>query len=584
MKNEFKIKISYKILSIAISLLLLMGLVAYNSQYRISHIVDDVEELEHFIIPITNFVDQFSINALEQEVHLERILKLYEYEDLDYKLIKKEKLLFEQKSQQVDLDVHKAVLIAREALDSTKTDLEQIENMEPFLEKIEKEHQDFHDNGMELFKMVDSGQSVNEIHQMELKVEEEEDHLNREIEVVLQKLGAFMVKAATLSESHHKKVINNGIIISATAVILGLIYAFLVTVKMVKPLKYLTRRVQKLHTGEDVTPIEIRSRDEVGQLTRTFNRMITELEEKEHLKETFGKYIDPRIVERLEDGGEKLSSTGEKQIVSVLMSDIEEFSTLASSLDSDELVESINQYLDIFSQTVTGKHGFIEFVDTEIKGFWAEPFVQANEHAMLAAESAMEQVSMFKVFHKNMSQKIKNHSEEIKVALENIDLTVGIATGPLILANIGPKWSMIYTVLGDTVNTAARLRGAARQFGVSILLLHETYEFIKDKIAARELGLIKVVGKDDKLRIYELLGYKDSLAKDQEELIQEFSQGLENYRARKWDEANKHFMSCIRIKPEDKPASIYIKSIVKQKERTLPSGWDGVWTLKKKKV
>ncbi|MGK7873465.1 MAG: adenylate/guanylate cyclase domain-containing protein [Xenococcaceae cyanobacterium] len=577
--KRIRVQISFKIFGIALSLLGVLGLVAYISHQQLRRVREEVQDLAEYIIPITNFVYEVNTHALEGEVHFERILKLYEIEPLNTELIEREKQLFEKRSELVNEEIAQAIALAQKGLSnaSTQANRQELSKIEPILERIEREHQDFHEHGVDIFKRLENSEPNDAIHKLEIQLEEEEDHLNQEMETILTELGEYTVRAAKLSQRHQQNVLRNGFLISSGAIVLGLFYASLVTLEIVRPLRYLTRRIRGIQTGESEDPLEVKSGDEIGLLTVTFNEMLAEIDQKEELKKIFGKYIDPRIVAGLEDGGKSLPTKGEKQIVTVLMSDIEGFDPIAQTLVPEQLVKVINQYLGLLSTSVLDKKGFIEFVDTVIKGFWAQPFVSETEHAQLACEAALDQVAKLDQLRQTLSQTIGPNAD-----ISKIELRIGLATGPLILGNLGPKWSMVYTVMGDTVNTAARLKGAAKQYDVRIIMLQETQELVEQMMETRELGLIQVVGKDEKLRVYELLGRKDELSPNLAELNTTFAKGLELYRQQNWDQAQKYFEACLQLQPNDSPSHRYLQWIQELRDQTLPTDWDGVWKLTKK--
>ncbi|MEM8641069.1 MAG: adenylate/guanylate cyclase domain-containing protein [Cyanobacteria bacterium P01_G01_bin.54] len=578
-QQPIAIPIGIKIFGIAVSLLGLLLLVAYNSHQRLRQLQKEVADLAEYIIPITNRVDEVDTQALEQEVHLERILKLYETEPLDLERIAHEKQQFEDRSQQVDVEIAAAIDLSHEAVTQAaiQADREELSRIEPQLTQIEQEHQDFYDHAVELLQRLAAGERGEQIYALELQIEAEEDHLNEDIEAISDELGSYTIRMVKLSESHQAEVLRNSILITVGAVGLGLAYASGLTFSIVRPLRHLTNQVQRLQEGKAISTLAVKSNDEVGLLNATFNHLLGELEHKEKLKALFGKYVDPRVVEQHEQQGKALQTTGEKQIVTVLMSDMDGFQEIAQTLAPEQLVAVINRYLSLLSATVSEQHGFIEFVDTVIKGFWAPPFVSETAHAQAACEAALNQVAKLPQLRK-LIQQVTNTTATV----DEIDLHIGLATGPLILANMGPEWATVYSVLGDTVNTAARLKGAAKQFGIQILMLEETQQQVQETMVTREIGLVQVVGKDDKLRVFELLGRQGELSTEQMEWKMTFAQGLTAYRQQAWAEATSKFASCAQLRDQDKPTQHYLHSIQTVQEQTLPADWDGVWTLTKK--
>lgn len=576
-QQQISIPLGMKIFGIAVSLLGLMVLVAYNGQRELQELRAEVFDIAEYIIPITNRVDEVAAQTLAQEVHLERILKFYEEIPLNGAHIAREQQQFEERSQQVDREVALAVSLIREAVSQARSqiDREKLQQIEPQLVRIEQEHQDFHDRALTLLQRLAAGERG--LSSLEQQIANEEDDLNRAMESTLIELGSHTVRVVEISEQNQRRLLRSEIIITLGALLLGALYSSLLTLNIVRPLRHLINQVRSFQQGRGVEALAVRSNDEVGHLQRSFHYMLSELAHKEQLKKLFGKYVDPRVVAQHEQRGSSLETSGEKQIVTVLMADIEGFQPIAHTLAPEKLVDVINLYLDLLSPTVSAQSGFIEFVDTVIKGFWAPPFVDQAAHAEHACAAALAQVAQLPELRQRLQEAIG-----AEIDLPRIDLHIGVATGPLILANMGPEWATMYTVLGDTVNTAARLKGVAKQFGIPILLLEETQQRVEETMVTREIGLVQVVGKDDKLRVFELLGRRDQVDPELLEWQETFQEGLAAYRQQAWDSATAQFTTCLQFRPQDRPTQNYLDLIEELRCQSLPADWDGVWQLTKK--
>ncbi|MGZ3236126.1 MAG: adenylate/guanylate cyclase domain-containing protein, partial [Burkholderiaceae bacterium] len=133
-----------------------------------------------------------------------------------------------------------------------------------------------------------------------------------------------------------------------------------------------------------------------------------------------------------------------------------------------------------------------------------------------------------------------------------------------------------------TVNLASRLEGANKYYHTQILISEDTYKLACDGIEAREIDAIRVVGKADPVRVYELLGMKGDISTDSAQLRTQYERGLGLYRARKWEEARAAFDECLKIKPDDGASLLFIERIAVLKEKELTEQWDGVWKLTEK--
>jgi adenylate cyclase len=163
-----------------------------------------------------------------------------------------------------------------------------------------------------------------------------------------------------------------------------------------------------------------------------------------------------------------------------------------------------------------------------------------------------------------------------------LDLHFGISTGDLVVGNMGSEQSKSYTVLGDTVNTASRLKGACKQYGAHIMVTESTQAMIREVIVTREIDLIQVMGKDEPLRVFELLGRQGELDQATSELRDHFEEGVLAYRSQAWDQALRGFESCLRLKPDDTPAALFIERVQTLRDNPPGDDWDGTWRLTKK--
>jgi adenylate cyclase len=159
---------------------------------------------------------------------------------------------------------------------------------------------------------------------------------------------------------------------------------------------------------------------------------------------------------------------------------------------------------------------------------------------------------------------------------------MGICTGDVIVGSIGAEAAKNYTVIGDTVNLASRLEAANKFYGTNLMMSGETNEIVRDKMETRELDLIRVAGKTEPVRIFELLGLKGEIGKVMQEVREQFEKGLAHYRNQEWLKSRECFESCLKLKPEDMPSKVFLSRLDVLQSQSLESGWDGIWTFSEK--
>lgn len=231
-------------------------------------------------------------------------------------------------------------------------------------------------------------------------------------------------------------------------------------------------------------------------------RILTEEKEKKFIRNTFSNFVSKVIVDELLKHPEMIKLGGERKEITVLFSDIRSFTTLSEKYQPEEIVNILNNYLSRMTATIFKYEGTLDkYVGDEIMAFWNAPLPQ-EDHAILACLTALEMMKELEAFNSEMPEEYR------------LNIGIGINTGDAIVGNMGSTSRMDYTLIGDTVNTGARLEGTNKVYNTNIIISEFTYEKVKDHFICRLLDKIRVKGKSIPVSIYELMDVKEDFDVD----------------------------------------------------------------------
>src|SRR5580692_2893659 len=380
------------------------------------------------------------------------------------------------------------------------------------------------------------------------------------------------------TRAYQRRVVTIGVALLAIAALLGLTVAALVTLGLVRPVRRLLLGTAAVEHGALDTVVPVTSRDEIGSLTQSFNSMVGELRVKARIRDTFGKYVDPRIVAGLLDRPELTEAKGSRREMTILFCDTKGFTALSEGMTPAALVNVLNRYITVMSEPVRRNNGIIDkYIGDGIMAFWGPPFTGAEEHPGLACLAALDQLVGLTAFRTELPE-----ITGLRRGFPEVDIRIGIATGDVVVGNIGSEQTRNYTVIGDTVNLASRLEAANKTYGTRALVSEGTNRFAADLVETREIDQVLVVGKTEPQRIFELLGRKGEVSGERLALRDAFGAALAAYRRKNWGEARAGFEGCLEIVPGDGPSTALLRRIA-QFCTTVPGlDWDGVWSLTEK--
>jgi len=573
-----RLPIGLKIFGIAVGLLILMAAAALLSMRMIRTVDGQLAIIDQNYFPAYVALAQANIRSVEESAFVRRLLLAIERRD----------------------DAAKLDDLRRQVASTGKTSDERIADARQYINQQIADPLDFDDN-IALARLDDKIETLQEERhryegvlgkllaaaeagdkpltgQLLAELDELRDDFDRKIDAARSEMRRLASAAIVGTRAYQQRVIAIGVALLVIAAALGITVAAAVTLGLVRPVRRLLLGTAAVEHGALDTVVPITSRDEIGSLTRSFNSMVGELRVKAQIRDTFGKYVDPRIVAGLLDRPELTDAKGARREMTILFCDMKGFTAFSEGMTPAALVNVLNRYMTVMSEPVRHHNGIIDkYIGDGIMAFWGPPFTGTEEHPALACLAALDQLAGLAAFRAELPELIG-----LRRGVPEIDIRIGIATGDVVVGNIGSEQTRNYTVIGDTVNLASRLEGANKTYGTRILVSEMTNRFAADLVETREIDQVLVVGKTEPQRIFELLGRKGEVDGARLTLRDAFGTALAAYRRRDWQQARAGFEDCLEIMPGDAPSKTYLGRIAQFCAVPPGADWDGVWSLAEK--
>lgn len=261
-----------------------------------------------------------------------------------------------------------------------------------------------------------------------------------------------------------------------------------------RPLLAIRAAVERIGQGDFQTRVEVKSRDEFGEVAEAINTMAVGLQEREELKGAFARYVSQEVMDEILQSHGELSLKGDRKQVTVLFSDIRNFTTLAEGHSPEEVVGFLNEYFEHMIDIIFRNHGTLDkFLGDGLMVLFGAPLEdpQQEYHAVRAAVE--------------MQQELQHLREKWSMDLRaEIQIGIGVHTGQAIVGNIGSSRRMEYTAIGDTVNVASRLETATKTMGTPILVSETTYAATQSRFSYEDRGAIAVKGRQAPVQVFGL--------------------------------------------------------------------------------
>ena len=304
----------------------------------------------------------------------------------------------------------------------------------------------------------------------------------------------------------------------------------------------------------------------------TLARLVGEERRRRQVRKMFSAYVSREVLKYLELNPEAFSLRGERRDVTVFFSDVEGFTGLSETVSPDVLASILNRYFTPMSELLMAEGGYVDkYIGDAIMGVFGVPQV-LEHHPRRACRAALKQMEALEGLNDSLEEEFG----------KCLSIRIGLNSGMVSAGNMGSASRFEYTVMGDAVNLASRLEGANKIYGTRIMCGPKTFERAREDFDFRFLDLLRVKGKEEPVRVFELLGEKGELSEEEQESYREFERAWKLYSEGSWSEAKDVFRAVDEARGGDGPSRLYMERCRIYEASPPPEDWQGVFVMKSK--
>ena len=313
-----------------------------------------------------------------------------------------------------------------------------------------------------------------------------------------------------------------------------------------------------------------------------YNFLVVE-KDKRFLKNTFSTYISPELIDQMYDNKEEPSLGGEEGYHTAFFTDIQSFSAFSEKLTASDLVELLNDYLTEMTDILLENKGTLDkYIGDAIVAFYGAP-APVDDHEYWACLTAVKMQERLA----ELREKWQGEGDRWPEIVHHMQNRIGVNTGSMVTGNMGSTMRMNYTMMGDTVNLAARLEASAKQYGIYIQVADDSYKACKDKFIWRDLDYVIVMGKSEPAQVFELISEAGKMPAGYDKLLPAYHEAVKLYRNQDWKKAIEAFKASDELEDmfpgrKTNPSRIYIPRCEHYRDNPPGDDWDGSWALTKK--
>jgi len=572
MRLPQRLTIRFKILIVTATLLLIFAITNFFSIRLSKGVVNELDTITDYFILLSAIASKIDVETFEFELNLRRLIQESPLEPSRLATIVARQIELTKRLEQEFSEV--AQLIDTASKDVRNEVMERVElaRIAGRFSMIRRDVKPFVQLGSAVLEAIREDRNA-DAQRLSLGFSAFEEAFGPDLAEIRMAVNQLTRGSTVEAQRHQVHVLELSVGLFCVAALLGFGLFSVLTHRLDGALQHLLHATHAVEAGQLSIELQVTSKDEIGQLAQSFNRMIIELRAKERIKDTFGKYMDPRIVSGLIGTSAEHADTAERRIITVFFSDIKSFSTLSEQLTASAMVNLLNAYFTAVTQAIRDHRGIIDkYIGDGVMAFWTPPFSPGDQHATDACLAALLQQEAIDAFCRELPQLLG-----LRRNVPDFKVRMGLATGEVVIGTIGSETARSYTVIGDIVNTASRLEGINKMYGTGIVVAEDTYRLAQQAVEARELDFVTVVGKTEPVRIFELLGRAGEIVPDTFALRDLFAHGLAAYRERDWDSAEEKFQECLKLAPEDGPSQLFEQRVAFLRANPPAADWQGVW-------
>src|SRR5260221_5472078 len=420
-----------------------MAITSALSTVMTRKIAHQLDELSSKYVEAYGHLARMNVRSLEQSLALQRMVIVKMQSPPDNAGFADRQKIYEAKGLEIEQEAQAARTLINAIIEDTSTESDnarlgriddRIKHVKGGLRRYPSEEY------KRLLPLLEAG-NFTEARSILVRSDTFRDEFNQKAKEIRQYMMAQVRSDSVVTMRDQQTAITISAILTVLAAILGLMFSLFISTGITAPVRRLLDGTRAVEAGRLDGSIDVTTKDEIGQLTSAFNNMVEQLRHKEKMRETFGRYIDPRVVAGLIDRQSQTATDGERRVMTVLFCDMKGFTSLSEGMTPQGLVKVMNHYLSTMSGPIRNHHGIIDkYIGDAIMAYWGPPFNEDGEQARLACLAAIDMAARGTALRAELPEVLS-----VRTVPSDCDVRIGVATGEVLVGSIGSAFMMSCT-------------------------------------------------------------------------------------------------------------------------------------------